>query len=1261
MRRTHGLLVIIMLLAVVVTYSNGPTSLTCACDDANTGRHLLSDDYGTRLGPTELEDHVPIFVNGTADFASQGWPGAGSAMFPYVISALRINPVIPVAAVRIINTDAHFVIRDCLLNQTYMLDAIVLENVSHGSVEYNTVRAGNRGIYVENGNNTVISHCDVMASNYIAVDVHESNDCRLESNSVVSVGHRAVYAVESHRLVSTHNTLSAAAGSFALHFYGCNTTSSADDVVLSGLGGIAGEYCHGMHIERMAATSVGYGAYVSYCTDVSVDGSVLHATEYEGVHLSYSPETSIVGCTISSEGADGIYVSHSNGTLIHGSTIVSAGASGVYLTASHHSELVGNTIENCDSNGIEAYTSVGLVILNNVIDGVGGDGIYLDHCEDAHLEDNAIHDARAGVDTNGCDRLSVFDHTISHVDAAVVAVGSTNVTIRSGLYSYAIAAVYLQDCVNAQVMDNLIEEVNYGVVGDSTPNATVSHNEISSVYEQAIAMVGQTDSEIRSNVIKEAELGIYIGSDQGIDVVYNRLEEINGRAIVVEALENGTLSHNVIDGHNSIDGRGTIGIALTAVGLSVVNNTIVDFEVGISLDGSLLLTFTDNHMTRCGFYWSPGDTFDFYNHSMFNNWVNSLPVYFSVGQTGVDLDGSLYGQVILLDNNGTHITGGVFDTCTSAVMVFHSLLVHVADIVVPSCVHGVVISSSENVSLQNISVEGLAMAVNDGVTLSQSDYFVISASDFMHLSDAVRIDRSDYGLVSDCDFDSNGYGILAYGQSSSYLRVESSRFSNAEFTHISGEVAPLNNYWNVTDCEFFNASKGISILGAYLHLYLNSFVHMSQYGIEVTNAASDYGYVASNTFESCGTAVYIFSGDYWNVTSNDILWSTNYGVWLSGSTGTYVYYNTIALSGIQNGYDANTKYWDDGVAIGNTWSDYVPPPPYVVSGAGGSTDRYPIQWVITEPIVNHPLDVSYAEGSTDNYLTWLASDDYLRDWSVTIDGAFWAEGIWDLKQRFVISVDVDGLQYGTHTAVITIWDVDQHSVTDTVLIKVYDGTPPEISGPPDTTVFETGVGQTLEWVVSDLHPATYMVTVDDLTVASGSWSSGVLSINVDTVELGLHDVLMTVYDIDGNAAQDYVLLLVDSDTTAPTIDHPDDVVMISGTIGNKVVWNPSDDNPSRFSVISNDTAVLSGPWHGGRIMLNLDSLPVGNHTFTLTVTDGGANSVSDTVTVSVRSAGPETVPPPFDVGLLLIIAGIGAGAVVVVVIVYTLRKRTAGT
>jgi hypothetical protein len=119
--------------------------------------------------------------------------------------------------------------------------------------------------------------------------------------------------------------------------------------------------------------------------------------------------------------------------------------------------------------------------------------------------------------------------------------------------------------------------------------------------------------------------------------------------------------------------------------------------------------------------------------------------------------------------------------------------------------------------------------------------------------------------------------------------------------------------------------------------------------------------------------------------------------------------------------------------------------------------------------------------------------------------------------------------------------------------------------------------------------------------------------------------------------------------------------MISGTVGNKVVWNPSDENPSRFSIVSNDTSIASGQWRGGRVMLNLDNLPVGNHTFTLTVTDGGANSVSDTVTVSVRSPSPETVPPPFDMGLLLIAAGIGAGAVVVVVIVYTLRKRSAGT
>ncbi|MHA1734784.1 MAG: right-handed parallel beta-helix repeat-containing protein, partial [Candidatus Thorarchaeota archaeon] len=77
----------------------------------------------------DLTSHSPVVILSDTDFASQGWPGSGTALDPYRIEGLDITGEY---GIRIENTVSYFVISDCRTQTTDV--GIRLRNVTHGSI-----------------------------------------------------------------------------------------------------------------------------------------------------------------------------------------------------------------------------------------------------------------------------------------------------------------------------------------------------------------------------------------------------------------------------------------------------------------------------------------------------------------------------------------------------------------------------------------------------------------------------------------------------------------------------------------------------------------------------------------------------------------------------------------------------------------------------------------------------------------------------------------------------------------------------------------------------------------------------------------------------------------------------------------------------------------------------------------------------------------------------------------------------------------------
>ena len=103
-------------------------------------------------------------------------------------------------------------------------------------------------------------------------------------------------------------------------------------------------------------------------------------------------------------------------------------------------------------------------------------------------------------------------------------------------------------------------------------------------------------------------------------------------------------------------------------------------------------------------------------------------------------------------------------------------------------------------------------------------------------------------------------------------------------------------------------------------------------------------------------------------------------------------------------------------------------------------------------------------------------------------------------------------------------------------------------------------------------------------------------------------------------------------------------------------------HPDRYELHRNGTLVTSGPWDGSVIQFSVDSLLVGNYSFTITVWDVDGNMVSDEVIVIVSPEG-STSTTTMDSGYVTMVIAIGVGSTIIILIVIIFigsKKRRRG-
>ena len=161
---------------------------------------IISTEYSSLHSLTiqkNLIGHNPIAIKNNTDFMAQakveGWSGNGSQENPYIIQGLTIHS--SGVLIKIENTDSFFIIRNNILRGQIIEPiwaiegaGIVLQKVTNGIIENNTIWDAAAGIFFRYSSNNTISNNVITNNEYGGIRVESCHNNTISGNVISDNG-----------------------------------------------------------------------------------------------------------------------------------------------------------------------------------------------------------------------------------------------------------------------------------------------------------------------------------------------------------------------------------------------------------------------------------------------------------------------------------------------------------------------------------------------------------------------------------------------------------------------------------------------------------------------------------------------------------------------------------------------------------------------------------------------------------------------------------------------------------------------------------------------------------------------------------------------------------------------------------------------------------------------------------------------------------------------------------------------------------------
>ncbi|MHA2265183.1 MAG: NosD domain-containing protein, partial [Candidatus Thorarchaeota archaeon] len=728
--------------------------------------------------------------------------------------------------------------------------------------------------------------------------------------------------------------------------------------------------------------------------DVSVSFTIqrciLSSTVNEGVSLSNVQDAAIRNSSINARGF-GVFLYASADVLVANNNI-SAEYRGLYIWSSTNITSLNNRMLNC-SLVIEGYT---IDEWNHTFSGnfVNGRPLgYFSELSDSEIDISAYGQVVLAL----CHNLTVFDGNIYDVDVGVLIGHSSNCSVR----------------------DSAIHDVYMGISALFSDGTKIINNEVFDGIDWGIHINMSTYCRVSDNLVHNSGwAGIISGSCANSTIHNNTVHGQNDGIIVWDSF-NCDLTNNTV--HNNTNGMSFWGNSwCTIVNNTIHSNTFRGLDVGFSFynvfyenrfryngedandddgindwDDGIGLGNQWSSYNGSGWYYVPGTS------NSIDHYPDTLP---DIESPQLDHP----GDISFYDGSvGNSVTWHPFD----ANPLFFEIYV---DQVLQTW--GMWNSSSELISY-NL----------DFLSTGSHNVTIIVGDTFAHNStDTVQVDVFLDDISPTIDHPSD---IIMY-EGESWHVITWTPWDHAPYYYEIWQNSTLfkEGFWNSTS-ETISIELDFLLLGFY------------DFTITVTDGSGN------NATDIVSVTVY--EGDL----IPPIIDGPSDITYYEGATGNVITWHAFDLNPeyyeiFRNGSFIKWGWWNetsenisinvDGLAIGVY--EYL----ITVSDLFHNTTDIVMVIVLEgdllSPTVSHPPDINYFEGYTGNLIIWTASDLNPDHYQVFHNGTLVEEGTWSSSTS--IEFSVDDLSLGLHNLTLVVSDTFENVASDTVLVRVRDGTPP---------------------------------------------------------------------------------------------------------------------------------------------------------------------------------------------------------------------------
>jgi parallel beta-helix repeat protein len=353
--------------------------------------------------------------------------------------------------------------------------------------------------------------------------------------------------------------------------------------------------------------------------------------------------------------------------------------------------------------------------------------------------------------------------------------------------------------------------------------------------------------------------------------------------------------------------------------------------------------------------------------------------------------------------------------------------------------------------------------------------------------------------LRNCDIYQCGFGV--HLRNSDGTHIMSSRVHDNQWT---GILFNDSSYCEVSSNEVYcNGINGIELSGSPNVAIINNSVHHNQVGLYLYSTSG--GYVGYNT---------MFAYQQHDIQIvYDVTGYTFVGNSLETGTGS---------AAIDDGYG---NLWDDGFANGNSWYPYHGNGTCAINGSAGSVDHFATQ--VNDhapPLILGPSTVNCEYGENLNYVVWHAYDSFPFYYQIFCDGLCDFSGPW-FESSGTILFNIQGLSLGAHTLNITAVDWWSNPTSKIIAVNVISAStlnPPVIDHPADIMNFTQTSGNYVTWNPSSRKPAWFVLYHNGSLALEGTWGGSPISVNIDFIGLGAHNLTLGVFDKQSGATYDTV-------------------------------------------------------------------------------------------------------------------------------------------